>query len=316
MATSLLDITPDMTGPQKATVGVLQRTAAAIPRMSKRELGLLWNQLKAPHFLWDLANRHANDFNAPEARSFLRILALFWSIGRRPAEGQLHHDVYGYVSSLAFLLCVHRELPGVQLDSLYGSYGGEYFAWKGRVRDSVRDNLEDAPKVADDSTRQREEWIERIADASWAVRCAHLGYPRQMDKVRAYLNQYGLLPDDIGCTQADLDRWLHAELVEQAQDKFIVCRPLPGSGYSMLDVYRNIAGGLLPLARGVTLAEAGISREELITVRWALDQWLPEAFMDPDDYAVSAEGISSFQAQVMPLFGWILRKEPAKVAVR
>ncbi|HYG84336.1 MAG TPA: hypothetical protein VD907_05670 [Verrucomicrobiae bacterium] len=260
--------------------------------------------MKDKRWLWQLATNAYQEKEQSQSRLFLRLMAFVWAAGIRPTPDQLRQEIVDFFEKSAFLLVVHRGLRGEELTT----GGNRLSLFTFRKWDIERYITTNYPKLIAKSIYK--ECLKHLCDADVTVYCAREeGSHSLVDKLMTYLQDYCLLPEDLGITAEDMSQWQHERWVSQAQHKFSVCRPLPQYGYDPQTIYLNIYGVLQALVQGVTLEEAGIKPGELLRVREELEKWLPQALKRPSDHGVSSEGVRSFRAEVMPMFDQVLDEE-------
>ena len=290
---------------QLATIDYLERVREVIPKARDQELRYIFSQLKDPDYIWEYAMLAYEDRDSVDNRLALRMAAFFWSAGIRPADGLLSEDVAEFIDKVAFLLVAHRKMLKWELPTSANRM------WLRSTREaSITNHVLDDPQLS--QSEHIDEAVDYLREVDTAIYCARNEQNYHfVPKLAAYLNAFCLLPEDIGSSAAALARWNHRQKVDTAKECFSPCRPIEYDGKIVTRpniIYRNIYSVLTSLNEGVTLAEAGITADELRAAKATLDEWLPEAISDPYAHGVNPKDIISFNEQVMPMFTEVLNR--------
>ena len=304
MNTSLFPDDPSLARKARATARVLRQTAHTVPTAPASELRYIWSILRDPGYLWRVAEAAYQEREFPASRLVLRHAAFFWAAGMRPAAREMSPHAAVLLDEIAFLVVAHRLLLACELHT--DEHRHDLFFHRER---QIRWFLEDHPSpMIGQITADR---LSSLREADVTVYCAReegsaSGIPRLID----YLDEFCLLPEDLGLTSLQLTQWRHQQLVHQAQMKFGACRPLGEEygqpDYNVVMVHANIYGALLALTNGVSLDEAGINLTEILEVKALLDTWIPDALRRPDYYGDTRQNVEAFRDKTMPLIDQVV----------
>lgn len=295
---------------EQATARYLNRVLDTISFAPAHELRYVWGQLKSPTYVWRMAEYAVRQIRTRGNIGILRTTALFLTAGIRPPANELSPDVQTYLEQTAFLLSAHRLLIAKGLPT----NSDRTLLFEDRKRAIIallmeHDEFANSPFFADG--------CDCLCGADFIIYCADVERNfANATKLAKYLEQFCLLPEDMGITHEQLAFWIHASQVQQAQNMLSACRATYSSGEMQTppirQLYANIRGVLQPLAEGVTLDEIGMSVGELVIMKRRLEAWLPNATEDPQTNDLSPERLARFSQVVMPLFDQVLRQQTSR----
>lgn len=283
----------------RVTALYLNEICGIIPRAAASELDYIYRRLREASYLWNTVATAYENRDTAESRWILRMAAFFWTVGIRPMPREVPRDATDFMNELATVLGTHRALLKRR------PANGPWLSWRPEILEYLQAYH---PGLVDNEFY--EECLQRTLEIDAIIRSAKEGSFYSLPSLPAHLEKFYLQPEDIGITTEQLAGWLHQRLVEQAKTSFKVCRPMEFDGDSypadIISLYRNIPGVLQALTQGVSLAETGITEEELRDVKRRLEEWLPDAILDPVVEGVSKGGVITFNQQVMPRFNQVL----------
>lgn len=292
---------------ERATARYLNAVRETISFATAHELRYIWSQLKSPAYVWRMAEYAAHEVRTRRNYGILRTTALFLTAGIRPPDNALSPYVQAYLEQTAFLLSAHRLLIAKGLPT----NSDRTMLFEDRKQAIVallmeHNEFANSPFFA--------EGCDRLWSADFIIYCADVERNfANANKLAEYLDEFCLLPEDMGIAHEQLAFWLHASQVQQAQNMASACKATEVKGVTRIppirQLYANIYGVLRPLTEGVTLAEAGLTVAELMAIKRRLEAWLPGAADDPQTNDLSQERLAHFSQVVMPLFDQVLREQ-------